>query len=83
MIKRRFIPDVKSEINCTSDDLVKTTKTTLPCSPAVDQPVSWISFRFACFCHTFPGSKYPQNSPAGTQQFGLLNNQSLIRCFVL
>ena len=36
-------PVVKSEINCTSDGVVETTKTSLPCSPAVDQSVSWIS----------------------------------------
>jgi len=31
---------VKNETNCASDGLVETTKTSLPCSPAVDQSVS-------------------------------------------
>jgi len=34
-----FFPVMKSEINCTSDGLVETTKTSLPCSPAVEQLV--------------------------------------------
>ena len=42
-IERRFFPVVKSEINGASDGLLETTKTSLPCSPAVDQSVSWIS----------------------------------------
>ena len=42
-IKRWFFPFVKSEINCASDGLVVTTKTSLLCSPAVDQSVCWIS----------------------------------------
>ena len=41
--KDDFFPVVKSEINCASDGVVETTKTSLPCSPAVDQSVSWIS----------------------------------------
>ena len=38
-----FFRVVKSEINCVSDGLVETTKTSLPCCPAVDQSVSWTS----------------------------------------
>ena len=34
---------LKIEISCASDGVVETTKTSLPCSPAVDQSVSWIS----------------------------------------
>ena len=37
--KDNFFPVMKSEINCNSDGLVETTKTSLPCSPAVDQSV--------------------------------------------
>ena len=42
-----------------------------------------ILFRFAYFCHAFPVNKYPRNSPAQTQQFGVLDNKSLIRRFVV
>ena len=42
-----------------------------------------ISFRFAYFCHAFPVNKYPRNSPARTSQFGVLDNKSLIRRFVV
>ena len=41
--RKTLFPIVKSEINCASDGFVETTKTSLPCSPAVDQSVSWIS----------------------------------------
>ena len=34
---------MKSQINCASDGLVETRKTSFPCSPAVDQSVTWIS----------------------------------------
>ena len=43
VIDRLFFPVLKSEINCASDGSVETTKTSLPCFPAVDQLVSWIS----------------------------------------
>ena len=38
-----------------------------------------ISFRFAYFYHAFPVNKYPRNSLARTYQFGVLDNESLIR----
>ena len=41
--EKKFCLSMKSEINCASDGVVETTKTSLPCSPAVDQSVSWIS----------------------------------------
>ena len=41
--KSIIFPVVKSEINCASDGLVETTKTSLPYSPAVDKSVSGIS----------------------------------------
>ena len=41
--RKTIFPVAKSEINCASDGLVETTKTSLPCSPAVDQSVSWVS----------------------------------------
>ena len=40
---KTIFPVVKSEINCASGGVVETTKTSLPCSPAVDQSVGWIS----------------------------------------
>ena len=40
---KTIFPVVKSDINCASDGVVETTKTSLPISPAVDQSVSWIS----------------------------------------
>ena len=42
-----------------------------------------IPFRFAYFCHAFPVNKYPRNSPARTEKFGVLDNKSLIRRFVV
>ena len=42
-----------------------------------------IPFRFAYFCHAFPVNKYPRNSPSRTKQFGVLDNKSLIRRFVV
>ena len=41
--RKTIFPVVKSEINCASDGLAETTKTSLPHPPAVDQSVSWIS----------------------------------------
>ena len=34
---------MESEINRASDGVIETKKTSLPCPPAVDQSVSWIS----------------------------------------
>ena len=42
-----------------------------------------IPFRFAYFYHAFPVNKYPRNSLARTYQFGVLDNKSLIRRFVV
>ena len=42
-----------------------------------------IPFHFAYFCHTFPVNKYPRNSSAQTKQFGVLDDKSLIRHFVV
>ena len=84
--ERRFFPVVKSEINCASDGLVETTKTSLPCSLLTNQLAGFpppIPFRFAYFRHAFPENKYPRNSPARTKQFGVLDNKSLIRRFVV
>ena len=41
--QKTIFPVVKSQINCASDGLVETRKTSLPCSPPVDQSASWIS----------------------------------------
>ena len=56
-IERRIFLAVKSEINWASDALVETTKTSLPCSAAVDQSAP-IPFRFVYFCHAFLVTKY-------------------------
>ena len=63
-----FFPVVKKEINCASDGVVGTTKTSFPCSSAVDQSVSWISransVPLRILLSRIPGNKYPRNSPA-------------------
>ena len=41
--RKTIFPVVKIAISCDSDDVVETTKTSLPCSPATDQSVSWTS----------------------------------------
>ena len=76
---------MKSEINCASDGAIETKKTSLPRSAAVQlaEIPAPIPFRFAYFCHAFPVNKCPRNSPARTQQFGVLDNKSLIRRFVV
>ena len=72
-----FFPVVRSETNCPSDGLVKTTKSSLPFSPAVDQSVSWIYcsnsiplrillsrnyYNLQSVHFEFPVNKHPQNS---------------------
>ena len=42
-----------------------------------------IPFRFTYFYRAFPVNKYPRNSLARTYQFGVLDNKSLIRRFVV
>ena len=37
-----------------------------------------ILFRLAYFCHAFPENKCPRNSPTRTQNFGMLDNKSLV-----
>ena len=74
---------MKSEINCASDGVVETTKTSLPCSPAVDQSVSWIS-RVNSVALRILLSRIPREiRPHGHKQFGVLDNKSLIRRFVV
>ena len=42
-----------------------------------------ISFCFAYLCHAFPVNKYPRNSPARTQSFGVLdNNLDVLLCSI-
>ena len=78
--KDYFFPVVNNEVNCASDKLVETTKTSLPCSPAVDQSVSWISrsnsVRLRILLSRIPCTvnKSPPN-----YQFGVLDTKSLIR----
>ena len=78
--KDYFFPVVNNEVNCASDKLVETTKTSLPCSPAVDQSVSWISrsnsVRLRILLSSIPCTvnKSPPN-----YQFGVLDTKSLIR----
>ena len=82
--KTIFFPVVKSEINCASAGLFETTKTSLPCSPAVDQSVSCISHNsvpLRILLSRIPRKKYPRNSPAWA--FGVLVVKSLMGRFVV
>ena len=79
-----FFDAVKSGINCASDGVVETTKTSLPCSPAVDyKSGSWISransvtlrILLSCIPCKYISAKFAHT--------GVLDNKSLIGRFVV
>ena len=73
VIDKLFFPVLKSEINCASDGSVETTKTSLPCFPAVDQLVSWISrvnsVSLGILLSCIP-RKFRQQGPTGSSKYG-------------
>ena len=80
-IERLFFPSsIMKYIAPVIIKLVETTKTSLPCSPAVDQSVSWIS-RSNSVRLRIPLSRIPctVNKSPLNYQFGVLDTKSLIR----
>ena len=79
----KYFPVVKSEVIFTSDGLVETPKTNLPCALAIDQSVSWISRQFHSASHASVTHSPEISARMDITQFAMLYNKSLIRCFVV
>ena len=90
LVKRVYYPAALRRVQITlktSTSSICTPEDRLESFLPLTNQLAWfpapIPFRFAYFYHAFPVNKYPRNSLARTYQFGVLDNKSLIRRFVV